>query len=135
MLRVCLDANVYISGLGFGGKPGRIVSMALSRSFFLITSAAIINESKRNLVLKLKMQEQDAERVLNQILAVADMYEPTGHVMYIPHAKDTLVLETALLGSCDVLVTGDKKDLLPLKKFQGISIETPSVFLERFPVS
>ena len=44
---------------------------------------------------------------------------------------DNLVLEVALMGGADVLVTGDKKHLLPLKNFQGIIIEPPSVFLTR----
>jgi predicted nucleic acid-binding protein len=35
------------------------------------------------------------------------------------------------MGGADVLVTGDKKHLLPLKEFQGIVIEPPSAFLSR----
>ena len=35
------------------------------------------------------------------------------------------------MGKCDVLVTGDKKHLLPLNPFQGIIIESPSHFLKR----
>jgi len=49
----------------------------------------------------------------------------------IKHAADSLVLEVAIMGGADVLVTGDKKDLLPLKVFQGIVIEPPSYFLVR----
>ncbi len=52
-------------------------------------------------------------------------------VSYIAHKADNLVLETALMANADILVTGDKKDLLPLKVFNGVIIEPPSAFLDR----
>jgi len=131
MLKVCIDANIYISAIAFGGKPAKIIELALARKFYVITSTAIINETKRNLVAKLGLQEQEVQELLDEILLVATMYEPQGKIQYIPHAKDSLVLETAILGGADILVTGDKKDLLPLKIFHGIIIEPPSAFVAR----
>lgn len=59
------------------------------------------------------------------------MYVPSGGHGYIAHAKDNLVLEVALSGSCTVLVSGDRKHLLPLSPFRGMVIEPPSAFLKR----
>ena len=42
---------------------------------------------------------------------------------------DDWVLATAVAGEADVIVSGDK-DLLILKRFQGIPIVTPRGFLE-----
>jgi len=56
---------------------------------------------------------------------------PTGKINPIHYQPDNKVLEVAILGKCDVLVTGDKKHLLPLKSFQGVAIESPSHFLRR----
>lgn len=134
MLKVCIDANVYISAIVFGGKPKTILELAFNRKYTLVTSAVIINEAHRNLVGKLKFPEEVAQEVFEKILNIAAVYEPLGQIQYINHAKDTLVLETALLGRCDILVTGDKKDLLPLREFQGIIIEPPSAFLNRINV-
>ena len=131
MLKVCIDANVYISALAFGGKPSKIIELALTRRFYLITGSSILNEVKRNLVLKLGLAETDVEEFLNDVLQISTLYEPSGKIQLIPHPKDTLVLETALMGNADILVTGDKKDLLPLKVFQGVIIEPPSAFLLR----
>lgn len=131
MLKVCIDANVYISALAFGGKPSKVIELAVARKFNLITSSAILNEVKRNLVNKLELKENDVQEFLDEILLISDIYEPSGIVKLIPHPKDTLVLETAMLGNADILVTGDRKDLLPLKVFHGIIIEPPSAFLER----
>lgn len=131
MLRVCIDSNVYISAIAFGGKPLQILGLALERKFYLITSSVILTEVKRNLVEKLKVPALDVQQVINDLLAVATMYEPLGEVLHIPHPKDTLVLETALLADADILVTGDKKDFLRLKNFNNIIIESPSAFLDR----
>lgn len=135
MLRVCIDANVYISGLAFGGKPLRVLTLALNREFYLITSLHILTEVKRNLKEKLFFPETLVDELLGEYIQVSDIYDPEGKIKYIDHKQDNMVLETALLGSADVLVTGDKKDLLPLKVFQGIIIEPPSAFLRRLEES
>lgn len=131
MLTVCIDANVYISGIAFGGKPAKILELALARKFYLVTSSSILNEVKRNLVKKLDFTESEVHELLGAISEVATIYEPTGEIAFINHKQDNLVLETALLGNAHVLVTGDKKDLLPLGVFRGIIIEPPSAFLVR----
>ena len=131
MLSVCIDANVYISALAFGGKPSKIIEFALARKFHLVVSMAILNEVKKNLVKKLDFTDEEVDRFLQIILEVSSIYQPTGTFKFIEHKADNLVLETALMASADVLVTGDKKDLLPLKIFDGVVIEPPSAFLER----
>jgi predicted nucleic acid-binding protein len=50
-----------------------------------------------------------------------------------PDPGDEKVLECALAAEADIIVTGDKKHLLPLGSFQGIEIMTPSSFLLRLP--
>lgn len=131
MLTVCIDANIYISGIAFGGKPLKIIELALDRKFYVVTSSFILTEVKRNLIKKLEFNESEVDQLLNGIIEVSTIYEPTGAIQYIEHKQDNLVLETALLGNADILVTGDKKDLLPLKIFHGIIIEPPSAFIAR----
>lgn len=131
ILTVCIDANVYISGIAFGGKPLKILEFALDRKFYLVTSLVILTEAKRNLINKLGLAESNVNLLFDEIIQIATIYEPTGKVQFIDHKQDNLVLETALLGNDDILVNGDKKDLLPLKIFHGIIIEPPSAFLMR----
>jgi uncharacterized protein len=121
MLTVCIDANVYISAIAFGGKPFKIIELALDRKFHLVVSMSILNEVKKNLTKKLGFTEEK----------VTSVYEPTGIFELIQHKADNLVLETAIMAKADVLVTGDKKDLLPLKEMHGVIIEPPSAFLSR----
>lgn len=131
MLVVCVDANVIISGIAFGGLPMKVLERLLKRDFLHITGENVIAEVKRNLIGKLGLKQQMVGQFIGDMIEVSTVYVPSGNVRFISHSFDNLVLEVALAGRCDVLVTGDKKHLLPLKEFQGIQIEPPSKFLER----
>ncbi len=120
-----------ISAIAFGGVPLRILSRLLKREFRHATSPALIAETRRNLMGKLSLDETYVNQYLNDILAVSTACLPTGKLEVLAYKKDNVVLETALMGGCDVLVTGDKKHLLPLSPFQGIIIESPTHFLKR----
>ena len=50
---------------------------------------------------------------------------------YIRSRPDAKVLACAFAGKADVIVTGDKKHLLPLKRYRGIPIVSPAEFLEQ----
>jgi predicted nucleic acid-binding protein len=47
--------------------------------------------------------------------------------------SDNRVLECAVEGQADVIVTGDRKHLLPLGSYAGIPIITPRDFLTSIP--
>ena len=130
MLKVCIDTNVWISGVIFSGKPAEIVTAALNRKFELVLSKAIVDEIEKNLIGKFKFSRTNTHKLINRILQVADLYEPSGTIKIIgnKHA-DNLVLETAFLGNAKYLVTGDKEHLLPLKIFKHVKIVDPTTFL------
>jgi predicted nucleic acid-binding protein len=44
-----------------------------------------------------------------------------------------MVLECALAGEVDFIVSGDKKRLLPLKKYRDIPIVSPAEWLRQLP--
>ena len=57
---------------------------------------------------------------------------PTDRVMgATPDPGDEMVLECALAAEADYIVSGDKKHLLALLEFRGISIISPAEFLRR----
>jgi putative PIN family toxin of toxin-antitoxin system len=124
-LSACIDANVYISAIAFGGKPLRVVERALSREFLLVTGANILHEVRRNLLGKLELDRNRVEWFLADISEVSSVFVPGGSINVTKNAGDNLALEVALMAGADVLVTGDKKHLLPLKTFEGIVIEPP----------
>jgi predicted nucleic acid-binding protein len=48
-----------------------------------------------------------------------------------PDPDDEMILECALAAEADYIASGDKKHLLPLRRFRGIPIVSPSEFLRR----
>lgn len=131
LLTACLDSNIYISAIAFHGKPLKIVERAFDREFLLVCSPVILEEVERNVTKKLDVSSSHLKEFLNDIINVSSMYIPTGKLQVIDYAPDNLIIEIALIGGADVLVTGDKKHLLPLHKYHGIVIEPPSMFLKR----
>jgi putative PIN family toxin of toxin-antitoxin system len=130
-ISACIDANVFISAIAFGGKPLKVFERALNRDFLLITGGNILNEVRRNLIGKLGLKKERVDQFLADVSLVSSVFAPSGAIDVTVNEGDNLVLEVALMGGADVLVTGDKKHLLPLKIYQGIVIEPPSAFLAR----
>ncbi len=130
-LTVCLDANVLISAFAFGGIPVEVMLPIYERTIYHVTSRHILEETRRNLVTKLKADDKKVAYFLTGLEELSILVVPTSKIKLIPHIADSKVLEVAIMGKCDVLVTGDKKHLLLLKSFQGVAIESPSHFLKR----
>ncbi len=123
MVKVCIDTNIWISGILFSGRPANVVSAAFDRKFQLISSQVILDELEKNLIHKFDFSKKNTKRLIYRILQIADLYEPNGTIHVVPKRHtDNLILETALLGRSKYLVTGDKEHLLPLKIFKHIKI-------------
>ena len=131
VLTACLDANVIISGVAYGGIPLEILLRLYNSEFFHVTGPNILEEVRRVLVRKIGQNEDKVNRLLERLRGISTDCVPTGKIKPIHYQPDNLVLEVAIIGDCDVLVTGDKKHLLPLRTFQGVIIESPSQFLNR----
>ena len=91
----CIDSNVYISAICFGGKPLKILELALDRKFHLITSELILNEVSKNLNQKMQLTKSKVEALIDDVMAVSSIYHPTGKIKIATHIPDNLVLETA----------------------------------------
>ena len=79
-----------------------------------------------------KLSEREAHRVLTQLRDLAEIIEPHSLITACRDAADNRVLECAVDGRADWIVTGDS-DLLDLKTFQGIKIATVADFLSALP--
>ncbi len=69
------------------------------------------------------------EVFLVQLDAVSEWVSITGAKLGCRDPEDDKILETALMGDADCLVTGDH-DLLEMSPFHGIPIVTPAEFLD-----
>ncbi len=97
----------------------------------LVTSSPQIAELKRVMEYpKFSFTEEQKARFLSIILEIAVIVEIPGKVNVIEKdPDDNAMLETAIVGNVDYLISGDPH-LLTLKEFARTKIITASEFLE-----
>lgn len=128
-LRVLLDTNIIVSALVFGGKPSQILSLALERKIHVVTSAVLLAELVDVVNKKFPLSREDLRLFEKQAKKTFEIVNPKKQTNVLKDSADNRVLEAALEGSCDYIVTGDK-ELLDLKSFKDTKIITPAEFLK-----
>jgi len=130
MIRVVFDTNVYISALMFGGVPGSLLDLALLQSFLLVVSPALLDELDEKLREKFEVAAEDAAIIRDKLESVAEIVRPDMVLQVITDdPDDNRVLECAVKGRADYIVTGDR-DLLKLGSYNAILIVTVRQFLD-----
>lgn len=129
--RVVIDTNVFVSGLNFAGKPGEVLELFARGDIDVIISPFILSEIERILRERFDWSEGNIHRVLNRIKRQAILVHPKRRVTAVKWKDDdNRILECAIEGKVQYLISGDKKHLLPLKEYQGIKILSPAEFLK-----
>ena len=133
MIRTVVDTNVSVSGLLFGGVPLKVIDAALARRFTWVTSPILMDEVDRVMrYKKFGLTEQEIAVLTQPLFSIAEIVVPVTTIEVIERCPaDNRVLECAVEGKCQIIVSGDRRDLLSLKRFQNIEIFTPRQFLER----
>jgi putative PIN family toxin of toxin-antitoxin system len=129
--RVVIDTNVFISGLNFAGKPSEILELFIKWNIEVFISPFILSEIERILKERFEWSEGNIHRVLNRIKRQTILVNPKLKVTVIKeNHDDNRILECAIEGTVQYLISGDRKHLLPLKEYQGTKIISPSDFLK-----
>jgi len=135
--RVFLDSNVLLSGLFSDTGAPRLILDILSIDLPVlkaVTGAYNLAEVEKNLQAKLPAAIPVFRSCL-KLINIEIVPLPTKRDL-LPLAgmtveKDLPVIASALQGAADFLVTGDKKDLLRIKKNRlPFSIVSPAEFLD-----
>ncbi|MFQ5976325.1 MAG: putative toxin-antitoxin system toxin component, PIN family [Candidatus Hydrothermarchaeales archaeon] len=130
MVKVVLDTNVIVSALHFGGNPDKILSLANEGVIELLISPFILDEVVKVLQRQFDWGDEKIEITLGAIKEITTLVHPTSKLSVIKEKdSDNRVLECAISGGADFVVSGDAKHILPIKKYQGIRILKPAEFL------
>ncbi len=129
MIRFTSDTNIYVSSFNFGGQPKQVLSSARREDLRLVVSRPILEEIARTLRNKFAWSEFDISETEADILTFADLISPIEQIEAVKDdPTDNRILECAVAGRSDYIVTGDKH-LLRLVQFSEIRIVTPAQFL------
>ena len=124
MLRVVLDANVYVSALiRPQGPPGQIIMRFLENSFEIVLSPAIVEETVRAFaypkVRKYIHAGVDPELWFEDVILLAQFVAGDYEVERVSvDADDDKYFAAAAEGRATLIVTGDP-DLLTVKDFRA----------------
>ncbi|MGB6973803.1 MAG: putative toxin-antitoxin system toxin component, PIN family [Terracidiphilus sp.] len=127
-IRAVLDSNIYISGLLFGGLPFRVLRLAEAGAFRLVSSTAIQQETERVLAKKFAYSRRMIRQSCGPLWKIAEWVEPAIRVDICRDPDDNKVLECALAGETEYVVTGDR-DLLELPPVTQYAVTNAAGFL------
>jgi putative PIN family toxin of toxin-antitoxin system len=130
--RVVLDTNVYISGLLFGGIPAEILAQAVEGDFALCASESIRDEVTATLREKFKQSEEQIREGCEPLWEVAEFVEITTRLRIITaDPDDNRILECAVDGKADIIVTGDDHILRLTRSPQQPPIDRVRIIIPR----
>ncbi len=130
-MRSVFDNNVLVSAALLAGVPRQAFDKLLDNGMVLISVpvllelAEVLNREKFDKYVT----HDERMRFMVGFLRVAEMIETGETIAVCRDPKDDKLLELAVSGDADFLVTGDK-DLLVLNPFRGVKIITPREFLD-----
>ena len=132
-MRLVFDTNVYVSAFVVPGSKSELaLSLAARGMFELVVSPDILAELREKLVAKFSYYRTQTERVGLAISEIATIVEPGAKLSVLADEPDNRVLECAVEAGAAAIVTGDK-ELLALKRYEGIGIMTVAELLYTFP--
>lgn len=130
-MRILLDTNVLVSGLLSRSEspPGRLIDLWLDGEFTLVTSQFQADELGRVFSygkIRRRLSAAHAEDFLTNFRAMIPA-EPVDlpDVTVSADPDDNRILATAIAMHADLVVTGDKRDLLALRSVKDIPILSP----------
>jgi len=126
-MKIVLDANVVIGAFASRGLCESILELCF-HSHEIVLSQELLDEILRNLRQKIKLPGgivKDIGNLLREHASIASAIPLAADLCRDP--DDVKILGLAIAANADCIVTGDK-DLLVLKKFQGVPILTPRSF-------
>ena len=130
-MKVVLDTNVFVSGVFFGGPPGRILEAWRDGEFEVVVSRQIIEEYVRvgeelsaqfpgvDLGPALDLAAASASLVVSRPLAKAVSRDP----------DDDKFFACAVAATAEYIVSGDR-DLLEVSRYEGVAVLRPRDFVD-----
>lgn len=129
-MRVVFDTNVYVSAFVLPGSRGEeALERVLDGRDRLLISRPIVDELLGVLARKFSRDAEELARIAVFLDDLAELVEPPERVDILADEPDNRILECALDGAADLVVTGDKR-MLALRQWRGIALVTLASYLE-----
>ncbi|MEK7587995.1 MAG: putative toxin-antitoxin system toxin component, PIN family [Patescibacteria group bacterium] len=126
--RVVVDTNIFVSGILYGGNAEAVLRLFQSTRIEVVMSPDVLAEILITLQ-KFSVPQSTLDELSDLMQSKAGKVNPKERIRLSRDPKDNMLLEAAVAGRADYLVTGDK-DLLTLGSHGRTLIVTPKAFLD-----
>ena len=137
-MRLALDTNVLVTAFrSRAGAAAEVVRLVRRRELTMVATVALFLEYEAVLtrpehLARAEMTPAEANRALDVLAAVVEPVEP--HFLWRPRLRDPnddMVLEAAVNGRAEAIVTFNARDFAGVISEFGIDILTPVEILRR----
>jgi uncharacterized protein len=115
----------------------RLLREPIRSRYKLCLSEATLAETAETLLTKSRLRryaeyaDHDVHDYIRWLLTQAEMVPDAPAPRVVPtDPKDDQIVAAAVAAKADYLITGDRRDLLPLGEHRGVRIISPRAFLE-----
>ncbi|MHB8478215.1 MAG: putative toxin-antitoxin system toxin component, PIN family [Steroidobacteraceae bacterium] len=133
-MKAVFDTNIFVSALAIpGGHAERAIDLVIDARVNLCISKEIIHEVLGVLAQKFSKNSEDLSRTAVFLSELGELIVPNEKLAVLDDEPDNRILECAVTGHADVIVTGDRA-MLNLKTYQEIRILSLRQFLDEISV-
>lgn len=137
-LRLVLDTNVVVAGLLWNGPPRRLIEWAVEGEKLELFSSPVLLDELAHTLGYAKFSNRIAGfatsvgALVAQYAALVSLVVPASVPRVVAgDADDDHVIAAAVAARAELIVTGDRKHLLPIGSHQGIAIVTAREVFDR----
>jgi len=111
-MRVVLDTNIFVSAFVIPGSVAeRAILKIIEGEDVLLLSKDILDELLSVLSMKFSRDREEISRVAVFLSEIAEWVKTAGEIRVLKDEPDNRILECAVSGKADIIVTGDKEML------------------------
>ena len=128
-MKIVFDSNIFISAFAIPrGQAEKAIAKVIEENHSLMISKEIIGEVLRVLGVKFSKDKEALSRTALFLSDLAYIVRAKRKIKVLKDDPDNRILECAVAGRAEIIVTGDK-EILRLQEFEGIEIVSLKEFL------
>lgn len=131
-MKIVIDTNVLISGIFFGGPPGKVLNAVVDKKISAYATVEIVDEYQEIVREMVKRKQGHLNSsLLAPLIQTMQIIVPHSHIEICRDPDDNKFLSCAIDSKSLYIVSGDR-DLLVLEKYKDITIVTAKDFCEKY---